>query len=383
VDARVKPVHKRTMPDIPITVASGEYDRIRAVRDGSVKVEGCAVTYHVVDPNQLFVRNLKNQEFDVSEMSFSTYITLRDQGKAHYTAIPVFLSRAFRHSAIFVRADRGIASPADLKGKCVGTPEYFTTMLVWMRGLLSDEYGVKPSDLRWRIGPLEGPMPPTRPPPAADGVNALGGGEKEAGAARHDPSASAGQHREGPADVEIEAIPAGKTLAGMLAEGELDAVFSARPPSRFLQPPAPRGNGSGGDGRPIARQVVRLFPDYRAAEQAYYRKAGIYPLMHAVGIRNSLVQQYPWIAGNLFSAFATAKEIAVADFAKLSAFALTLPWIEAEYRATQAVLGEDIWPYGVAPNRTAIDTLCRYLYEQGFTTRRMSVDELFAAGIAE
>src|SRR5215470_6312417 len=151
------------MPDIPITVASGEYDRIRAIRAGIVKVEGCAVTYHVVEPNQLFLRNLKNQEFDVSEMSFSTYIALRNQGKAHYTAIPVFLSRAFRHSAIFVRADRGIASPADLKGKRVGTPEYFTTMLVWMRGLLSDEYGIKPSDLRWRLGPLEQParLPPT------------------------------------------------------------------------------------------------------------------------------------------------------------------------------------------------------------------------------
>src|SRR6266853_1032586 len=340
------------MPDIPISIASGEYDRIRAIRDGTVKVEGCAVTYHVVEPNQLFVRNLKSQEFDVSEMSFSTYIALRDQGKAHYTAIPVFLSRAFRHSAIFVRTDRGIASPADLKGKRVGTPEYFTTMLVWMRGLLSDEYGIKPSDLRWRLGPLEQP------------------------AVASAPSLSLGPS-ESTAEVEIEAIPAGRTLAGMLAEGELDAVFSARPPSCFLQlPPSPPLRTAGGrDG------VARLFPDYRAAEQAYYRKAGVYPLMHVVGIRNSLVEQHPWMAASLFNAFARAKETAVADFAKLSAFALTLPWIEAEYRATQAVLGKDIWPYGVEANRKAIDTLCRYLQEQGFTKRLMNVDELFAPGI--
>src|SRR5882724_11734575 len=192
------------MPDIPITVASGEYDRIRAMRDGTVKVEGCAVTYHVVEPNQLFVRNLKAQEFDVSEMSFSTYIALRDQGKAHYTAIPVFLSRAFRHSAIFVRADRGIASPADLKGKRVGTPEYFTTMLVWMRGLLADEHGIKPSDLRWRLGGLEQPAREMPSPPRA------------------------GEGREGAAGVQIEPIPEGKTLTGMLADGEIDAVFSAR-----------------------------------------------------------------------------------------------------------------------------------------------------------
>jgi 4,5-dihydroxyphthalate decarboxylase len=340
------------MPDIPISIASGEYDRIRAIRDGTVKVEGCAVTYHVVEPNQLFVRNLKAQEFDVSEMSFSTYIALRDQGKAHYTAIPVFLSRAFRHSAIFVRTDRGIASPPDLKGKRVGTPEYFTTMLVWMRGLLSDEYGIKPSDLRWRLGPLERPAVASAPSLPAG------------------PTASV-------ADVEIEAIPAGKTLAGMLAAGELDAVFSARPPSCFLPlPPATPARAAGSRGA-----VARLFPDYRAAEQAYYRKAGVYPLMHAVGIRNSLVEQHPRMAGSLFTAFAKAKEIAVADFAKLSAFALMLPWIEAEYRATQAVLGEDIWPYGVAANRKAIETLCRYLHEQGFSQRRMGVDELFAPGI--
>src|SRR5215831_1178392 len=174
------------MSDIPIAIASGEYDRIRAIRDGAVKVAGCAVTYHVVEPNQLFVRNLKNQEFDVSEMSFSTYIALRDQGKAHYTAIPVFLSRAFRHSAIFVRTDRGIASPADLKGKCVGTPEYFTTMLVWMRGLLSDEYRIKPSDLRWRLGPLE---QPARPPLIGE-ANALG-------AAASSPSPLVGEGRGG------------------------------------------------------------------------------------------------------------------------------------------------------------------------------------------
>jgi len=320
------------MADIPITVASGDYDRIRAVKDGRVKVDGCAVAYHVVEPNELFVRNLRHQEFDVSEMSFSTYVALRDAGRAHYTAIPVFLSRAFRHSAIFVRSDRGIATPADLAGKRVGTAEYFTTMLVWMRGLLADEYGVAPSDLHWCVGAAETPS-------------------RDATSLEPVPG------------VEIEAIAAGKTLAGMLAAGEIDALFAARPPSCFL-----RG----------APNVARLFPDYRAVEQAYYRKTGIYPLMHAVGIRNSLIERHPLMAVRLFDAFAGAKDLAVAEFEKLSAFALTLPWIEAEYRATQAVLGNDIWPYGIAANRRAIDTLCRYLHEQGFTRRQMAADELFA-----
>jgi 4,5-dihydroxyphthalate decarboxylase len=155
----------------------------------------------------------------------------------------------------------------------------------------------------------------------------------------------------------------------MLADGEIDAVFSARPPSCFCPLPTADATKS---------QVVRLFPDYRAAEQAYYRKARVYPLMHAVGIRNSLVERHPWIAERVYAAFAKAKEIAVANFEKLSAFAVTLPWVEAEYRATQAVLGEDIWPYGIAANAGAIETLCRYLHEQGFTRRRMRIEELFA-----
>jgi 4,5-dihydroxyphthalate decarboxylase len=320
------------MSDLPITMASGDYDRARALKDGSVRVAGCTVTYVNVEPNELFKRNLKNQEFDVSEMSFSTYIVQRDRGNAAYTAIPVFLSRAFRHSAIFVRADREIRSPVDLKGKRVGTAEYFTTMLVWMRGLLADEYGVKPSDLAWRLG---GQEQPARDPPAIPPVT----------------------------DVKVEAIPAGKTLASMLAGGEIDALFSARPPSCFMRD---------------APDVVRLFPDYRAAEQAYYKKTGLYPLMHVVGIRNSLLAKDPWLPAAVFKAYCEAKQRALADLEKLSAFAVTLPWAEAEYRATQAVLGPDIWPYGIAANRKAIATLCRYLHEQGFTRRPTEVEALFA-----
>jgi 4,5-dihydroxyphthalate decarboxylase len=322
---------ERIMPDVPITVASGDYDRVRALREGAVGIAGCAVTYSTVEANGLFIRNLKNQEFDVSEMSFSTYITLKARGAHHYTAIPAFLSRAFRHSAIFVRTDR-IKSPADLKGKRIGTPEYLTTMLVWLRGLLSDEYGIAPSDLRWRLGGLEQPSQKTAAPEPIAGV-------------------------------EIETIPPGKTLSGMLADGELDAVFTARPPLCFVKG---------------AANVGRLFADTRAAEQAYYKKSGVYPLMHAVGIRNSLVEAHPWMARAVFDAFLQSKEIALADLQKLAAFSVTLPWVEAEFRATQAVLGKDIWPYGLDENRKAIETLCRYLHEQGFTPRRMQADELFA-----
>ena len=324
------------MTDIPLTIASGSYDRTRALKEGSVRIDGCAVTYTNVEPNELFKRNLRSPEFDVSEMSFSSYIVQREQGNAAYTAIPVFLSRAFRHSAIFVRTDRGIETPADLKGKRVGTPEYFTTMLVWMRGLLADEYGVKPSDLRWRLGGLQ-------QPPKESVKETVG----------HAPTPG----------IEIEAIPSGKTLSGMLEEGEIDALFSARPPSCFE--------------RGVAH-VTRLFPDYRSAEQAYYRTTGIYPVMHAVGIHNNLVEKYPHLPQAIYDAFLRAKQAALADLERLAAFAITLPWVEAEYRATQAVLGPDIWPYGIEQNRKAVDTLCRYLHEQGFTRRRVQVEDLFA-----
>jgi 4,5-dihydroxyphthalate decarboxylase len=319
------------MPDVPITVAAGDYDRVRALRDGKVGIAGCAVSYATVTANELFARNLKHQEFDVAEMSFSTYITHKSRNTHHYTAVPVFLSRAFRHSAIFVRSDR-IASPADLKGKRVGTPEYLTTMLVWLRGLLSDEYGIAPSDLHWRLGGVEQPSTKTGAPDQVAGV-------------------------------EVETIPAGKTLSGMLVDGEIDAIFSARPPSCLVK------------GAP---HVGRLFADTRTVEQAYYKKSGVYPLMHAVGIRNALVAQHPWMARAVLDAFLEAKEIAIGDLQKLAAFSVTLPWVEAEFRATQAVLGQDIWPYGLEENRKAIETLCRYLHEQGFTTRRMQVEELFA-----
>jgi 4,5-dihydroxyphthalate decarboxylase len=318
------------MTDSPITIASGDYDRTRALKDGRVRIAGCAVTYSNVEPNQLFKRILRAPEFDVSEMSFSTYIVQREQGKGAYTAIPVFLSRAFRHSAIFVRTDRGIRTPADLKGKRVGTPEYFTTMLVWLRGLLSDEYEVKPSDLFWHIGGQD------QPASAASELAAIPG-------------------------VAIESIPAGTTLSGMLADGDIDALFAARPPSCFQRTP----------------DVARLFPDYRATEQAYYRKSEIYPLMHAVGIRNSLIKTYPGLPAAIYDGFLKAKELAIADLERLSAFAITLPWVEAEYRATQSVLGQDIWPYGIVENARAIRTLCRYLCEQGFTKRTMKADELF------
>ena len=319
------------MPDVPITIAAGDYDRVRALREGTVPIAGCAVSYSTVEANALFIRNLKNQELDVSEMSFSTYITLKARGAHHYTAVPVFLSRAFRHSAIFVRSDC-IASPADLKGKQVGTPEYLTTMLVWLRGLLSDEYGVKPSDLRWRLGGMEQPSQKSGPPEPVAGV-------------------------------EIENIPSNKTLAGMLAEGELDALFTARPPSCFLK------------GAP---NVGRLFPDYPAVEEAYYKKTKLFPIMHAIGIRKSIVEKYPWVAVNIFKAYLKAKALCMHELGQIGHLHATLPWPVHAYDHARKVMGEDYWLYGAHENKLPLETLARYSFQQGLSVRHVAFEEMFA-----
>ncbi len=321
------------MGDIPITIAAGDYDRTRPIRDKRVTVDGCDVTYLTLDPEELFFRAIRHQEFDVCELSFSSYMMQKQRGVGGYTAIPVFLSRAFRHSGIYIRTDRGIDTPADLRGRTVGVPEYQMTAAVWQRGMLHDEYNVAPGDLRWRSGGMEQPGRVERAPLAP------------------------------PDGVDIAPIPDDKTLSGMLADGELDAVMSPRAPSCFAA------------GAP---DIGRLFPDYRAAEQAYFSKTGLHPIMHLVAVRESLAERYPWLCATLYKAFREAKDLAIADLEKIGALAVSLPWVGAELEATRALLGDDIWPYGVAENTSEIEALIRYSHSQGLTARRLSMDELFA-----
>ncbi len=322
------------MSDIPITIAAGDYDRTRPIRDGRVTVEGCAVTYLAMSSSELFFRALRHQEFDVCELSFSNYMTQKQRGVADYIAIPVFLSRVFRHSGFYIRDDRGINAPEDLRGRIVGVPEYPMTAAVWQRGMLQDEYGVAPGEMRWRTGGLEQPGRIERTPFTP------------------------------PEGVEVTPILADRTLSGMLADGEIDALLSPSPPSCFT-----RG----------AANIGRLFPDYRAAEQAYYAKTGLHPIMHLVVVRESLAERHPWLCASLYKAFREAKQLAIAELEKIGTLALSLPWAGAELEATRALLGDDFWPYGVAENAKDIDALIRYSHKQGLTERRLSVEELFAA----
>jgi len=320
------------MVEVPITIACGNYDRTSAIRDGRVKVEGCAVTYLPMYPEEIFHRAFKFQEFDVSEISFSSYIRTVAAGTAAYIGIPAFVSRIFRHSGIYVRNGAGIETPQDLRGKRIGVPEYQITAVVWMRGMMQHEYGVKPSEIHWRSGGQEEPgrheRTPLKPIPGLD----------------------------------LKPISDDKTLVGMLRDGELDALFTARAPSSFIR---------------REPHVGLLFPDTRAAEQAYYKKTGLFPIMHLVGIRKSLVEKYPWLPTSVYKAFCEAKARAMIDLRDVNALMVTLPWLVAETNATSALMGDDFWKYGVAENIPEIDALTQYIYEQGLADRKVKAEELF------
>jgi len=320
------------MVEVPVTIACGNYDRTRAIRDGSVKVEGCAVTYLPLYPEEIFHRAFKFTEFDISEISFSSYIRTVAAGTSAYIGIPAFVSRIFRHSGIYVRNGAGIERPEDLRGKRVGVPEYQITAVVWMRGMMQHEYGVPPSDIHWRSG-----------------------GQEQAGRHERTPLKSI-------PGVDLKPIGDDQTLVGMLKDGELDALFTARAPSSFLK------------GEP---HIARLFANTRQAEQAYYKKTRLFPIMHLVGIRKPLAEKYPWLATSVYKAFCEAKAQAMIDLRDVNALMVTLPWLEAETHETSALMGEDFWKYGIAENLPEIDALTQYVHEQGLADRKVKVEELF------
>lgn len=327
----------RFMTLVHITIACGDYDRTRAIAEGRVGVEGCEVTYLRLQPEEAFHRAFSHQEFDVSELSFGYYMIARSRGSWPYIGLPVFPSRMFRHSALYIRTDRGIEKPEDLKGRLVGVPEYAMTAAVWVRGILQDEYGVAPTDVKWCTGGLEEP----------------GRGEM--------------------LDVDLPSNLAlrrekDRSLSDMLANGELDALVTARAPSCF-------GGGN--------QTVARLFKDFRGAEKAYFAKTGIFPIMHLIGIRESLVEKYPWIASSVYKAFRQAKALCLSELNEVVALPITLPWVASEVEETRALMGEDFWPYGVRENIGTLEAITRYSYQQGLSLRQLSVEELFVPSTLE
>ena len=319
------------MAQLPVTIATGDYDRVRPIIDGRVAVEGCDVSYFPITIEETSYRTFTNAEFDAAEVSLSSFVLARSRGEIPYIGLPVFTSRMFRHSAIYVRADAGIESPADLKGREVGVPVYAMTAALWVRGMLAEEYGVAASDIAWRTGGLE--------QPGRYGAFPL----------------------DLPPEISVRPLPPGRSLSAMLVAGELSALISARAPSCF--------DGGGA--------VRRLFPNYRAAEEAYYRKTGLYPIMHLVAMRESLAEAHPWLPASLYKAFLRAKTMAVDALGDVTAPHVSLPWVAAEYEAMRTLLGPDIWPYGLEDNLRELRAVVRYSHAQGLAIREMDPAELF------
>lgn len=320
------------MSNLKLSIAMGNYDRTRAIIDGRVAIQGVDPIVMTQGPEEIFFRAFRNTDFDICEMSLSSFAVRMARNDCPYLGIPAFLSRTFRHTSIYVRTDRGISRPEDLKGRRIGTPEYQLTACVWARALLEDEFGVRPSDVTWVRG----------------GIEQTGRLEKI--------------EMNLPADVKIEDAPLDATLSDLLEAGEIDGMVTPRAPSCFE-----RG----------AANIGRLFAQSEMAARNYYERTGIFPIMHLLGIRRTLLEEHPWLAGNVFKAFEQAKNVAIGEMLDTAAPNVMLPFLAEHLDAVQEMMGDDIWPYGLAKNRVALDTFLHHHHAQGLSERLLGAEELF------
>ena len=327
------------MSDTKLKLACLRYDHTQALFDGSVTIAGVDSSFETADiPSDIFERMIRDRAFDVAELGLTYVLRLLDRPDPPFVALPIFLARAFRHSAVYINTASGIRGPADLAGKTIGEfGMYGHDGGVWPKGIFGDEHGWRPSQSRWVIGASDWYMPPFDfiPQPHPD-------------------------------DVEVTAVPHGRTLSDMLETGEIDAFFSARAPKSFVE------------GSP---KVARLFPDYEAVERDYHRRTGIFPIMHTVVARRELIAERPGLAQAIYDAFAAAKQVAMDRYRKgmveMNIRSL-VPWQTALLERNERAFGRDWWPYGVAANRAAIETFTRYFHEQGLADRRFSCEDVFA-----
>ena len=322
------------MPNLDLNIACWDYDRTRPLTDGRVQPEGINLDITVLRPREIFPRMLQDQEFHASEMSLASYVILKARDQCPFVAIPVMLSKIFRHDCIYVRPDAGINEPADLRGKRIGLPQYSSTAGVFIKGLMQHEYGVSPQQMTWFMGGQDTPAPAPLVP------------------------------LDLPDDIHLEFIPEDKTLEEMLADGELDALFATYIPNLFLS------------GSPT---IARLFPNFKEVEQDYYRRTGIFPIMHTVVIREDVHREHPWVAASLYEAFSQAKDLAVGGLYDTDALALTLPFLIDHLEESRRIFGSDYWSYGVESNRPALEGLSQYVVDQGLAPRVVSTEELFPA----
>jgi len=322
---------------VTLTFATYAYDRMRPILDGRVAVDGCKIVPVVLSSEDLFPRAVLRAEFDVCELSMSSYLMQVSRGESQYTAVPAFASRAFRHDCIYVNADSGIETPKDLEGKRVGVPEYQATMVLWVRGILQDEHAVDFRKLKYSNGGINRPGRKERLPLQL------------------------------PDEIDIKPIAEGHTLNELLVSGELDAVI------------APQMLKSFADGH---SKVRRLFNDPVAAAKAYYKKTGFFPIMHVMAVRTAILEEHPSVASRIFAALVEARNIAYGELqqmAEYSSSTLMLPFYAAEFAEIKNLMGENYWSYGAEENRSELETMFRYSYEQHLSERLLTLEEVFAA----
>lgn len=327
------------MANLSVTIACGPYDRMEGIRNGTVQVEGIDVTYLAIQsPPEIFARMMKAHEFDVCEMSLSTYLSNRSRDKFPFVALPVFPSRVFRHGNIFVNRNAGIAQPRDLKGKRIGTFGYRQTASVWIRGILQDEYGVDAKSIVWVEGGLDTPWQ---------------------GDSSKDEHPIPG--------ITFERAKEGSTLSAMLATGEIDGLIGARIPPSLT----------------ASKDVVRLFPDYRRVEIDYFKRTGHFPIMHTLVVREDLYRNKPWVGASLFKALQQSKELAMREMRFSGAMRYMIPWLYHDIDEIDEFFGGDPMPYGYEKNRATLETFGGYMQTQGLVDRALDIESMFIPIIGE
>lgn len=323
---------------LPLTIAGYKYGRVKGLIDGRVKIEGCDAKFEAGSIGDLNTHLFSGPRTrDVSEVGLHPFmIAYANDEFRDYTLLPIFPLRVFRHKSIFIRTDRGIDEPGDLRGKTIATPGYSSTSLTWIRGIVQEEYGVKPTDVRWIVASKDSAA-------------------KVAGKVSKQESLL-------PEGVPIVAGPAGKDESDLLESGEADALFHAAEPRAYIEKHP---------------KVARLFPDYRSAERAWFAKTGIFPIMHVVAIKKDTVERHPRLVEAIFDAYSRAKQLDYEYMAKLAWAYDSLPWYGQEFEETRALMGDNYYSYGIGANRKTLEAMFRYSYQQGLCSRELTIEEIF------
>ncbi len=324
--------------DLPIQLAGYDYDRVKPLIDGKVKIKGCSISYTKAGIGDMNTEAFTGaQKFDVSEIGLHPFmLAYANNNFRDYSLLPIFPLRVYRHKSVFIRNDKGINNPEDLRGRKIGTPAYSSSSLTWIRGLFQDEYNINPEDVQWVTSNMDS---------SADVAGKVSGLEQFV-----------------PEGISLTKGPPGKDESDLLVSGEVDALFHAVEPKAYAE------------GNPL---IERLFPDPRKVEQSYFTKTGIFPIMHAVAVKNKLIDENPWIVKSVFDAYSQAKKINFAFMSKLGWAYDSLPWYGHELEETQKLMGKNFWPYGIEANRKTLETLFRYSYDQGLSSKKLTMDDLF------